>query len=300
MWTIMRDHAAAMLKTLDAYGPQTSGAGPAATRDLAVDGHEDSIRRLVVRSPAAAAPPPRTLRLALLDRDSGFLVVLANRLKDLASYRTFSAAMPPKRLLEMGLDAVVVDLEVLGTKPWEWLEKLGESEDPPGLVVCTGPSTPAQRVRAFRLGVDDWLTKPCHPEELIARVEAVVRQRRRLGSSQVEPALLGEVQIRSDQYQAYVGGASLKLTRREFQLIDVLASECDTVLPRATIYERVWGGTMPRDDRSVDVVVHKVRRKLLEASPLWRYIHTHLAVGYSFAPTDESVASSEALRLAAA
>jgi DNA-binding response OmpR family regulator len=143
----------------------------------------------------------------------------------------------------------------------------------------------AQRVRGLRLGADDWLTKPCHPEELIARIEAVVRRRRRAESRwSGDPISAGEIEIRSDRFQAFVGQGSIDLTRREFELIELLAGAEGRVLEREEIYQRVWGYAMARGDRSVDVFVRKLRQKLEKASPGWRYIHTHFGVGYRFSP----------------
>ena len=79
----------------------------------------------------------------------------------------------------MRLNALVVDLGMLGPEAWSFLERVCTALPGMGVVVCTGRSSVAQRVRGLRLGADDWLTKPCHPEELIARVEAVVRRRKR-------------------------------------------------------------------------------------------------------------------------
>jgi DNA-binding response OmpR family regulator len=72
------------------------------------------------------------------------------------------------------------------------------------------------------------------------------------------------------------------LTRREFELIQLLAAAGGRVLEREAIYERVWGYAMARGDRSVDVFVRKLRQKLERASPGWRYLHTHFGVGYRF------------------
>jgi DNA-binding response OmpR family regulator len=140
-------------------------------------------------------------------------------------------------------------------------------------------------VRGLRLGADDWVTKPCHPEELIARVEAVVRRRRRAEArGDRGPLVAGEIEIRADQFQAFVAGTSIDLTRREFELIQLLADAHGQVLQREEIYQRVWGYAMAHGDRSVDVFVRKLRRKLAQASPGWHYIHTHFGVGYRFAP----------------
>ena len=89
--------------------------------------------------------------------------------------------------------------------------------------------------------------------------------------------------IRSDRFQAFVGEQSIDLTRREFELIELLASAEGRVLEREEIYSRLWGYTMVRGDRSVDVFVRKLRQKLEKASPEWRYIHTHFGIGYRFA-----------------
>jgi DNA-binding response OmpR family regulator len=163
-------------------------------------------------------------------------------------------------------------------------------------VVCTGPSTVAQRVRGLRLGADDWITKPCHPEEVIARVQSVVRRRRRTTSrGESKPVHAGDVEIRSDRFQAFAKGRSLDLTRREFELIELLASAEGRVLEREEIYSRLWGYAMVRGDRSVDVFVRKLRQKLERASPDWRYIHTHFGIGYRFAAesADESQSAAQ-------
>jgi DNA-binding response OmpR family regulator len=77
--------------------------------------------------------------------------------------------------------------------------------------------------------------------------------------------------------------AAVDLTRREFELIQLLADAAGQVLPREEIYQRVWGYAMVHGDRSVDVFVRKLRQKLERSSPRWRYIHTHFGIGYRFA-----------------
>jgi DNA-binding response OmpR family regulator len=177
-----------------------------------------------------------------------------------------------------------VDLAVLGEGAWGFLDRLTAALPSLGVVVVTGRSSVAQRVRGLRAGADDWVTKPAHPEEVLARVEAVVR-RRKQASARVDtgPLVAGELEIRADQFQAFVGGRSVDLTRREFELIQLLADVAGQVLPREEIYQRVWGYAMVHGDRSVDVFVRKLRQKLEKASPRWRYIHTHFGIGYRFA-----------------
>ena len=233
------------------------------------------------RRAQAAAP----IRLAVLDADTGFLQVLGKRL-DAAGWqhRVLASPVPVDAVVAMRLNALVIDLAVLGPQGWGYLERLCARLPGLGVVVCTGRSSVAQRVRGLRLGADDWVTKPCHPEELMARVEAVVRRRKRAEPRVGDgPVVIGEVEIRADQFQAFVGGVSADLTRREFELIQLLADAEGQVLQREEIYQRVWGYAMVHGDRSVDVFVRKLRQKLEKVSPGWRYIHTHFGIGYRLA-----------------
>ena len=231
-------------------------------------------------------PPSGPIRLAVIDTDSGFLQVLGNRLERAGwQHRTLSTPPRTDELVSMRLNAIVVDLARLGPDAWEFLERTARDMPALGIVVVTERSTVAQRVRGLRLGADDWIGKPCHPEEVIARVEAVVR-RRKHASAPVEsgPIVAGELEIRADQFQAYARRASADLTRREFELLQLLSDAHGQVMQREEIYQRVWGYAMAHGDRSVDVFVRKLRQKIEAVSPDWVYIHTHFGIGYRFEP----------------
>ena len=237
-------------------------------------------------------PEGTSIRLAIVDVDSGFVRVLTKRLESHGwQYRVLGSVPRVEDLVAMRLNALVVDLGMLGSDAWSFLERVCTALPGMGVVVCTGRSSVAQRVRGLRLGADDWLTKPCHPEELIARVEAVARRRKRAAIRiDAGPVVAGELEIRADQFQAFVRGRSLDLTRREFEVLQLLSEANGQVLQREEIYQRVWGYAMARGDRSVDVFVRKVRQKLEAASPDWEYIHTHFGIGYRFEPQGQGAA----------
>jgi len=243
------------------------------------------------------------IRLAVLDSDSGFVRVLVKRAEDLGwQYRRLEAPPRMEEFVAMRVNALVVDLGLLGPGAWEFVERVASALPGMGLVVCTGRSSVAQRVRGLRAGADDWVTKPTHPEEVLARVESVVRRRKR-SSERIDtgPLTAGELEIRADQFQAFAAGRNVDLTRREFEVLQLLADAEGKVLQREEIYQAVWGYAMAHGDRSVDVFIRKVRHKLEKASPDWVYVHTHFGVGYRFeaerrdGPGDEEAPPGEPL-----
>ena len=221
------------------------------------------------------------VRVAILDDDSGLMTVFERRIEALDWERwVLPYAAKPSELAELRLHALVVNPQVVGAG---YLDLVSEAMPGLAVLMVSPPAPVADRVRALRAGADDWITKPCHPEELIARIQAVLR-RRRAGMGGAERALVaGELEIRADRFDAYAGGVGASLSRREFELLAELAAADGRVLEREEIYSRVWGYTMARGDRSVDVFVRKVRQKLERISPSWRYVHTHFGVGYRFA-----------------
>src|SRR3954453_14744429 len=148
------------------------------------------------------------MRLAILDSDSGFVQVLVKRAEDSGwQYRRRQSPPRPEEFVTMRVQALVVDLALLGAGAWDYLERLSAALPGIGVVVCTGRTSVAQRVRGLRAGADDWVTKPCHPEEVLARVQAVVRRRKHAsGRDEAGPMVAGELEIRADQFQAFAAG----------------------------------------------------------------------------------------------
>lgn len=223
------------------------------------------------------------VRIALLDDDSGLLTVMERRFAALRwHWEVLNHAPAPEQLAALRIQALVLNPALTGL---DYLEQLAAKAPSLAVLVIASQGTVADRVRALRGGADDWIAKPAHPEELVARIQAVMR-RRRIGEQIEDDADLvaGELVIRPDHFDAYVSGEPAGLSRKEFELLRQLSAADGRVLEREVIYQRVWGYMMVRGDRSVDVFVRKLRTKLERMSPDWRYVHTHFGVGYRFAP----------------
>src|SRR6201986_2232991 len=152
-------------------------------------------------APRSDASP---VRVALIDDDSGLLTVLERRLGALR-WEAQVLAFPPDagHLAGLRLHALIINPALTGL---DYIERVATALPGLALLVCSSPVTVSERVKGLRAGADDWLTKPCHPEELVARIQAVLR-RRRAGElvSDDEAVTAGELTIRPDMFDAYTG-----------------------------------------------------------------------------------------------
>lgn len=95
---------------------------------------------------------------------------------------------------------------------------------------------------------------------------------------------VGVLEIRPDEGLAIAGGRALRLSVREFGLLAELARQDGRIVRREDLYEHVWGVPLRHGDRTIDVYVRKLRVKLEQSLPEWRFIHTHVGFGYRFQP----------------
>lgn len=246
----------------------------------------------------AARALPSPLRLVIIDRDQVIVAAIRERAQARGWESHELAHRTTRRFLaRLRTHALVLDPAALGPEPWEWVSAMAAGLPGMAVIVCAAVgSTVSERVQALRLGVDDWLQKPSHPDEVIARVQSAVRRRRLAGAEPGagEPIHAGELEIRAAESQAYVDGVSLELTGRELAVLSAIAAQKGAVVPRETIYLRVWGYSMVKGDRSVDVYVRKIRDKLRRVSPGWSYIHTQVRVGYRLHPEPSGQAAQTA------
>ena len=177
------------------------------------------------------------VRVGIVDVDMPLVRAVTKRLAALDyPHWVLASALPEPALEALCLDAVVVDPVALEPGSWMYLGALWEHMPSLGVLICTERSTLAERVRALRLGADDWIAKPCHPDELIGRIEAGVRAGRRLQDRPgVSLVASGGIEIVADKFQAAVDGVSLALSRREFEVLQLLAAAEGRVLAREEI-----------------------------------------------------------------
>ncbi|MGD9695127.1 MAG: response regulator transcription factor [Thermoleophilia bacterium] len=183
-------------------------------------------------------------------------------------------------------DALVLDLMLPGVDGWHIIREAREWAPRLPIIVVTARTNEHDRVEVLSLGADDVMAKPFSMRELIARVTAALRRTavENAGSSSL-PVSEGELSIDPERMSVIVAGRPAGLTPLEFKLLWTLADARDRALSRDEIFRRVWGGERAHGDRSVDVLVRRLRRKVDEVGGRYTYIQTLHGVGYRFQAT---------------
>lgn len=149
------------------------------------------------------------------------------------------------------------------------------------ILMLTGRDDEVDKVVGFRLGADDYVTKPFSPRELGARIDAMARRPRAQAESSSE-RIFGNLTVRPLAREVEVDGVLLELTRIEFDLLDQFTANPNQVLTREQLMERVWGTDWFGDDHVVDVHIANLRKKIGSVTDR-KVLRTVRGVGYGLA-----------------
>jgi DNA-binding response OmpR family regulator len=148
------------------------------------------------------------------------------------------------------------------------------------------------RVAGLTMGADDYVTKPFSFEELLARIQAVLR--RKVPDGKTSEISSSGLAINPDTHEAYRGDERIDLTRTEFAMLELMMSHPRRVFTRETLLNRIWGFDYPGDTNVVDVHISHLRRKLNAAGIKARdVVRTVYGMGYTFRPDDSEGPASE-------
>ncbi len=174
---------------------------------------------------------------------------------------------------------IVLDLMLPGLDGFELLKRLRPTLATP-VIMLTARGEAEDRLKGFEHGADDYVPKPFHPPELVARVQAVLRRTQPARTTEVIE--VGDLSIDPDKRTVTRAGATLDLTAVEFDLLLVFAANPGRVFRRDDLLNRVWGRDFVGVDRVVDVHVSNLRQKLELDPGNPRYLLTLRRVGYKF------------------
>jgi DNA-binding response OmpR family regulator len=222
-------------------------------------------------------------RVLVIDDDQGLRELLAEYL----SARGLQVETSPdgltgiSRLRAGGFDLVVLDVMMPGIDGFETTRQIRAFSVTP-IIMLTARGDEMDRIVGLELGADDYLAKPFNPRELLARIQAVLRRSR---GERTDTTCLsaGPIQIDVDRRLAQMNDKPLDLTTTEFEILRILVANAGRVIPRERLMELARGEAWAAFDRSVDVHISHLRKKLGEDSKRPDFIKTVRGVGYTFA-----------------
>jgi DNA-binding response OmpR family regulator len=232
-----------------------------------------------------AAPPGGAGPILVVEDDRSLREGLAVNFQ-LRGYRVLTAAdgeAGARLACDERPDLIVLDLMLPGLDGFEVLARLREREIDTPVLILSARGQVADKVEGFRLGADDYVTKPFQLPELIARVEGMLRRTRKQRSAPA-PIAFGEIEIDVAGRRVRRGGREVPLLAKEFDLLHLLARSPGRPFTREAILERVWGWDFDGTARTVDNYILALRQKLEKDPARPRHIKTVRQVGYKLDP----------------
>ena len=183
--------------------------------------------------------------------------------------------------LSGGYDLVLLDIMLPGLNGLEVLLRIRKENERLPVILLTARDTTMDKVSGLDSGADDYVTKPFAIEELLARIRTALRKHAKAAAAPAEENAytVQDVRLEKDARRVLVNGAEVKLTRKEFDLLECLMEHRGKVMDRSSLLEQVWGYDFAGETNSVDVVVRFLRSKIDEPYGL-TLIETVRGVGY--------------------
>jgi two-component system KDP operon response regulator KdpE len=220
--------------------------------------------------------------ILVIDDDPTLLELLSAHLET-TGYRSLTASDGPGGLrlaIAENPDLIVLDVMMPGMDGWEVCERLREKSAFP-IIMLTAKDEEIDKLRGFRLGVDDYVTKPFSFAELVARVGAVLGRARRAAQF-THIVSSGELRINFDEHRVTVASRAVELTPTEYRLLEVLASHANRTLGVDALLAEVWGPQYAGEIEHVKHYIWALRRKIEVDPGDPKHLITERGYGYRF------------------
>ncbi len=188
-----------------------------------------------------------------------------------------------------GYDLILLDLMLPGKSGYDVCREIRDKTDIPILMV-TARTESVDKIRGLGLGADDYIAKPFDPAELVARVNANIRQYERIHSAvreeekekseEVEEIVIGDLRILPNSWKVYKGDREIKFPNREFEILKLLATNPNIVFSKEQIFEKIWGYEYMGDSATVMVHINRIREKIEDDSKNPKLLETVWGAGY--------------------
>lgn len=182
--------------------------------------------------------------------------------------------------------AMILDLMLPGMSGEELLGKIKKENPQIAVIISSAKDAIQTRISMLRAGADDYITKPFDTEELLARLEAVLRRSGNLTGNDLSEKEAGrvlrykDILMEPDTFRIFVSGKEIRLTRREYLILELLMENPGRVFTKSNIYEAVWNEEFLGEDNAVNVHISNIRQKLAKVNEAESYIETVWGIGF--------------------
>ncbi|MEI4195139.1 response regulator transcription factor CtrA [Roseovarius sp. E0-M6] len=193
-------------------------------------------------------------------------------------------------------DLILLDLGLPDMTGHEVLRQLRLARIETPILILSGADDTESKIKGFGFGADDYLTKPFHRDELVARIHAIIRRSKGHSQSVIRT---GEINVNLDAKTVDVGGKTVHLTGKEYQMLELLSLRKGTTLTKEMFLNHLYGGMDEPELKIIDVFICKLRKKLSEATGGVNHIETVWGRGYVLRDPDPSELGGERLAIGA-
>jgi len=181
-------------------------------------------------------------------------------------------------------DLILLDLNLPDMNGLEVLRQLRLARVDTPILILTGSDDTENKIKGFGFGADDYMTKPFHREELVARIHAIIRRSKGHSQSIIRT---GKISVNLDAKTVEVGGKPVHLTGKEYQMLELLSLRKGTTLTKEMFLNHLYGGMDEPELKIIDVFICKLRKKLAEVTGGDNYIETVWGRGYVLRDPDQ-------------
>ncbi|WP_294613236.1 response regulator transcription factor CtrA [Roseovarius sp.] len=193
-------------------------------------------------------------------------------------------------------DLILLDLGLPDMNGHDVLRQLRMARIDTPILILSGAHDTESKIKGFGFGADDYLTKPFHREELVARIHAIIRRSKGHSQSVIRT---GKINVNLDAKTVDVGGKTVHLTGKEYQMLELLSLRKGTTLTKEMFLNHLYGGMDEPELKIIDVFICKLRKKVSEATDGANYIETVWGRGYVLRDPDPSEMDDQRLAIGA-
>lgn len=224
----------------------------------------------------------KPLKFLIIEDDSNICDLIKLYIEKLG-YRTilsYNGEDGIEKYYDQSPDFIILDIMMPLMSGWEVCQEIRRDNKLIPIIMLTGRGESYDKIKGFDLGADDYVVKPFEPNELMARVKAILR-RSFLSSEEKENIQIDDLTIDMNQYKIFHSNEEIIMPPKEIELLYFLAKHPNHVFTRQQLIDQLWGFDYEGDSRTIDVHVKRIREKIKENSSLWS-LKTIRGVGYKF------------------